>query len=249
MDSPGWDDIRAQLLRHNDVVTVENQKRLLALLLGLVTIGAGLFSWRGGQIGSTAAFDDRQSIGQTIKQEQQNVEVALLGTVDAVSYVRYLADYAEAATLDDDAELLRDAGPAHLADLRGAQADDLRRGATIRAARGGVFGAPSVFSDVLEPQPAARPFDLSEHLDAVRAELSTDIRSPGRLNPDRWAQEAEDIRVRMRGLRLAVFVMVIAAAALTVAQVAVRPRSRYGFGALGVVLGVVTAAVTVATVY
>jgi hypothetical protein len=53
----------------------------------------------------------------------------------------------------------------------------------------------------------------------------------------------------MRGLRLAVFAMVIAAAALTVAQVAVRPRSRHGFGALGVVLAVATAAVTVATVY
>ena len=237
------------MLRHNGVVTVENQKRLLALLLGLVTIGAGLFSWRAGQIGSTAAFDDRQSIGQTIKQEQQNVEVALLGAVDAVSYVRYLADYAEAATLDDDAELLGDAGEADLADIRGTQADDLRRGATIRAAGGGVFGASSVFGEVLEPQPAPRPFDLPEHLDALRAELSTDIRSPGPLDPDEWAQEAEDIRVRMRGLRLAVFAMVIAAAALTVAQVAVRPRSRYGFGALGVVLAVATAAVTIVTVY
>jgi hypothetical protein len=67
-------------------MTVENQKRLLALLLGLVTIGAGLFSWRAGQLGSTAAFDDRQSIGQTIKQEQQKLEVALIGAVDAVSY-------------------------------------------------------------------------------------------------------------------------------------------------------------------
>jgi hypothetical protein len=230
-------------------MTVETQKRLLALLLGLVTIGAGLFSWRAGQLGSTAAFDDRQSIGQTIKQEQENVEVTLLGAVDAVSYVRYLADYAEAATLDDDADRLGDAGAENLADVRETQADDLRRGATIRAANGGVFGTRAVFGDVLEPQPAPRPFDLPQHLDALRAELSTDIRSPGPLDPDEWAQEAEDIRVRMRGLVLAVFVMVVAAAALTVAQVAVRSRSRYGFGALGVVLALTTAATTIATVY
>jgi hypothetical protein len=43
--------------------------------------------------------------------------------------------------------------------------------------------------------------------------------------------------------------MVIAAAALTVAQVAVRDRSRYGFAAAGIVLAVTTAAVTVVTVF
>lgn len=236
-------------VRHNARVTVENQKRVLALLLGLVTIAAGFFSWRAGQIGSTAAFDDRQAIGQTIKQEEQNVEVALFAATDAVSYVRYLADYAEAATLDDDAAALSSAGEAQLAAVRETQADDLRRGATVRAAKGGVFGAPAVFGDVLEPQPAPRQFDLQQHLGALRAELSTDIRSPGPLDPDKWAQEAEDIRVRMRGLRVGVFILVIAAAALTVAQVATRSRARYAFGAFGILLGLATTAVTVAAVY
>lgn len=230
-------------------MTVENQKRLLALLLGLATIGAGLFSWRAGQIGSTAAFDDRQSIGQTIKQEQQNVEVALLGAVDAVSYVRYLADYAEAATLADDADRLDEAAQARLAEVRRRQADDLRRGATIRAATGGVFGAPAVFGEVLEPQAAPRPFDLPDHLEALRAELSTDIRSPSGLDPDRWAQDANDIRARMRGLQLTVFFMVLAAAALTVAQVAVSRRGRHGFGVAGTLLGTVTAVVAVVVFY
>lgn len=53
----------------------------------------------------------------------------------------------------------------------------------------------------------------------------------------------------MRGLTLAVFVLVVAGAALTVAQVAVRPRSRYGFTAVGIVLAFSTAVVTVATVF
>ena len=230
-------------------MTVENQKRLLALLLGIVTVGAGLFSWRAGQLSSTAAFDDRQSIGQTIKQEQQNVEVALVGAVDAVSYVRYVADYAEAATLADDAQRLVDAGERDLAQMRAKQADDLRRSATVGAATVGVFGAPAVFGDILEPQPQPRPFDLPQHLDAIRAEISTDIRSPVGLNPDQWAQDAEDLRTRMRGLRLAVLLMVVGAAALTVAQVAVHRRGRYTVGILGVLTAVTTAVVTVTTVY
>jgi hypothetical protein len=231
------------------VVTVENQKRVLALLLGVVTIGAGFFGWRAGQLGSTAAFYDRQAIGQTVKQEQQDVEVALRGAVDAVAYVRYVADYAEAATLADDAARLEAAEADDLGQGRVTQADELRRDATERLAAIGVFGGPGMFGEALEPDPRPRPFDLPRHLDAIRAELSADIRSPVGLDPDRWAREAEAIRVRMRGLRVAVFAMVIAAAALTVAQVAVVARRRYGFGALGVLTAVATTVVTVVTVF
>jgi hypothetical protein len=101
--------------------------------------------------------------------------------------------------LDDDAGRLEAAGEVGLADVRRTQSDDLRRGATIRAGEGGVFGAPAVFGEVLEPRPAPRPFDLPQHIDALSAELSTGIRSPGRLNPDRWARDAAAMRVRMRG--------------------------------------------------
>ena len=70
---------------------------LVPLLIGVVTVTAGLFTWRAGQLGSSAAFEDRQSVGQTIQQQEQNVEVSLTAVNDAVAYVRYVADYAEAA--------------------------------------------------------------------------------------------------------------------------------------------------------
>jgi hypothetical protein len=230
-------------------MTDENQKRLLALVLGLTTIGAAVFSWRAGQLGSVAAFSDRQAIGQTIAQEQQHVEVVLTGALDAASYVRYAADYAEAATLSDDARRLAAAGAAGLARGRAEQADQLRAAATARAGATGVFGPATAFDDLLVPQPRPRAFALAEHLDAIRVDLSTDIRSPANLDPDRWARAAEALRVRMRGLALAALCMVLAAAALTVAQVAVRPGGRAAFAAAGMVIAVATTAVTVATVF
>jgi hypothetical protein len=230
-------------------MTGENRKRLLALLLGMATIGAGVFSWRAGQLGSVAAFSDRQSIGQTIAQEQQQVEVALTGAMDAASYVRYVADYAEAGTLGDDARHLAAEGDDRLARQREDQANALRDAATARAGATGVFGPATAFNDILTPQRRPRAFDLSEHLDAVRADVSTDIRSPANLNPEQWASAAEALRVRVRGLALAAFLMVLAAGALTVAQVAVRAVSRTGFAAAGATIGAVTATIAVVTVY
>lgn len=42
-------------------------KWLTAFLIGIATVTAAAFSWRAAQIGSTAAFDDRQSISETVR--------------------------------------------------------------------------------------------------------------------------------------------------------------------------------------
>jgi hypothetical protein len=230
-------------------MTSENHKRLLALLLGLVTIGAGVFTWRAGQLSSVAAFSDRQAIGQTIAQEQQDVEVALTGAMDAASYIRYVADYAEAGTLSDDARHLTDAGETGPARLREDQATAVRAAATARTGATGVYGPATALGDVLDPRRQPRAFDLSRHLDSLRADLSTDIRSPANLNPDRWARAAEALRGRVRGLALAAFFMVLAAGALTVAQVTVRRSSRLGAAVAGATIGAATTIVAVVTVF
>jgi hypothetical protein len=98
--------------------------------------------WRAAQIGSTAAFDDRQSISETVSVEQDAVARAVAVAADAREYVRYRADYAVAAALDYRAR---------------AQ--------------------------------------------ALAAEESTAIDSPAKLDPGRWAQAANDIRVRVRDWR------------------------------------------------
>jgi hypothetical protein len=48
-------------------VSTSRIKWLTAFLIGIATVTAAAFSWRAAQIGSTAAFDDRQSISETVR--------------------------------------------------------------------------------------------------------------------------------------------------------------------------------------
>ena len=48
-------------------------KWAIAFLIGLATVTAASFTWRAAQIGSTAAYDDRQSISETVRSEQGEV--------------------------------------------------------------------------------------------------------------------------------------------------------------------------------
>ena len=195
-----------------------NRKWAMAFLIGLATVTATGFGWRAAQIGSTAAFDDRQSIGETVRVEQAAAQrtVALEG--QAREYVRYRADYARAAT------------------LRGAEADALRRAAIRRAAAAGVFDAFAVSSDLLHPPRTPRPLDLAARERALSAQQSTALDAPASLNPDRWARAADAIRVRVNGLTRWAFVVLLAVPLFTLAQLTTRTTEARGLAAAGVVV-------------
>lgn len=228
-------------------MTVENQKRLLALLLGLVTIAARLFSWRAGQIGSTAAFDDRQSIGQTISRSSRTSRSHFSGqstrchTCGTWPTTRRLRRWT--TTPGGSSARGRWISPrfgVHRRTICGV----VRRSVQARA----VCSAHLLCSETCS----------NRGLRLVRSIcLSISTRCAPRCRPTSGRRGGWTRPVRAGGggpprphaLTLAVFVLVVAGAALTVAQVAVRPRSRYGFTAVGIVLAFSTAVVTVATVF
>ena len=167
-------------------------------MIGISTVTAGLFTWRGGQIGSTAAYNDRQSVGEQIDVETAEVDVNIEAARQARQYDRYLADYAVAGGLDSDAEALRSTGQGELADLAERQAAARRAAATQRATDAGVFG-PSTLgerSEAATAQPQA--FDLEERIDELRVLESTGLGSASDLQPQRWADESSAIRRRIR---------------------------------------------------
>ncbi|MFZ2550013.1 MAG: hypothetical protein WAX12_18705, partial [Candidatus Microthrix subdominans] len=181
-------------------MSTTNLKRLIALMIGISTVTAGLFTWRGGQIGSTAAYNDRQSVGEQIDVETAEVDVNIEAARQARQYDRYLADYAVADGLDSDAEALRSTGQGELADLAERQAAARRAAATQRATDAGVFG-PSTLgerSEAATAQPQA--FDLEERIDELRVLESTGLGSASDLQPQRWADESSAIRRRIRNL-------------------------------------------------
>lgn len=216
---------------------------LVPMLIGLVTITAGLFTWRAGQLASSAAYEDRQAVGQTIKQENLRVEAGLATVNQAVAYVDYAADFAEAAALDSTAaELVVQGLPEVAADVEG-EADVLRLSATDKAAAVGVFGEQAILDQAIADPDKPIPFDLDEQLKGNQAAVGTGIASPGVLDPDRWAEAADDTRQRVRLLRWDTLLLLLSVLAFTVAQLAPRRSSRrIGFAVGSVVYLFVTVA-------
>jgi hypothetical protein len=217
-------------------VTRSRLKWATAFLIGLATVTAALLSWRAAQIGSTAAYDDRQSISQTVKVEQERIDLTLQIASNAREYARYRADYGVAAALDREANRLRAAGADELARVSRAEALALRRGATRRAADSGVFGRFTIADDLRKPSAKPRPFDFDSRMRALAAEQSTALDSAGKLDPDRYAAEADDIRGRVNGLVRWAFVALIAVLLYTIAEVSSRRRTVIAFMTTGILV-------------
>lgn len=195
-----------------------NRKWTVAFLIGLATVTATGFGWRAAQIGSTAAFDDRQSVGDTVRVEQAAVQRAVALETATRGYARYRADYARAATLS------------------GPQASAVRRAAIRRAVDAGAFDGFAVSGDLLHPPRAPRPLDLAQRERSLVAVQSTALDAPAALNPDRWAREADAIRVRVNGLTRWAFLALLAVPLYTLAQLATRRRLVAAFATVGVVV-------------
>ncbi len=213
------------------------QQWVVAFLIGAATVLAAAFGWRAAAIGSTAAFDDRQSISETLAAERQTIDVGLGAADDTRDYNGYLADYAVAAELDNQADALKDAGSSAAASDARREAQLLRRTSTERAADAGVFGRFSIADDLEQPSPTPRTFSLEDRVEARTVEVATEFGSPGQLDPDRWAQEAEGIRDRIAGLAVWALVMLLAVLLFTIGEAnSARRRVFYTAMALGVVV-------------
>jgi hypothetical protein len=206
----------------------------IAFLIGLATVTAATFTWRAAQIGSTAAYDDRQSISETVRSEQGNVQRTITIAAAAREYVRYRADYGVAAALDREAARLTAAGADRLAEVSRTEAAALREGATRRAAEAGVFGRSTIGTDLLKPTASPRPFDIDARRRALEAEQSTALDSPGKLDPNGFARQADDIRDRVNGLVRFAFVIAFAVLLYTLAEVSTRRRPTVAFAVAGI---------------
>ena len=222
---------------------------LLPLLIGVVTIIAGVFTWRAGQLGSTAAYEDRQSVGQTIVQQQQSTEVALAAITDAVAYVRYVAAYAEAGAIDSLLPTLEAQGADTLAQTFATQADEQRAAASDLAEASGLFGEQTLLTQLVASPDDPLPFDLDDQIELLEAQVTTGLTSPGVPNPDDWAEQADATRDRVRSLRLATLLLLVAVVFYTAAQLTDRTLTRRVGAALGSTVFVTVVVTTMATVF
>ncbi|MEL6891730.1 MAG: hypothetical protein AAFP84_09050 [Actinomycetota bacterium] len=206
-------------------MSTETTKKLIALAIGMASITAGLLTWRASQINSTAAFDDRTAVGQTITQAQRRINVTIDASVQAAAYSDYVTALDLAERVDEPESL------------------EIRTEATELAIAAGVF--PAFGSS----DPAANgipPFDLDARLASLAAEQETGFASGGRLDPTAFADESDAIRDRVRALQIWTLVILLAIGALTAAEITDSRRTRRGAGAAGmfIYLAATTAALT-----
>lgn len=215
---------------------------LVPALIGLVTISAGLVTWRAGQLGSSAAYEDRQSVGQTITQQQQVTEAGLGTTAQASAWVTYSASLAEASALEDLANEAADQGLEDVSAKLLEQADRVTTSADELAQAQGVFGTQELLRREVNPDVAAEAdgFNIAQRFETLKADAASGVTSPGVLDPDAWAARADATRAQVRALRIATVFMLIAVAAYTVAELARHRSVRLAGFAIGGVVYVVT---------
>lgn len=209
---------------------------LIPLMIGIVTVTAGVVTWRAGQLGSSAAFEDRQAVGQTIRQQEIATEARLGATAQASDYMRYLADFSEAEALDGVADDLEAQGATAAADATRTDADDLRTLTSRTALAARVFSRQQILRQQATDPTEALPFDIQEKVAQLEAEAQVGLDAPGVLEPDVWAERANDTRDRVRALRLAALGLLAAVVAYTIAQLADRRIVRWIGAGVGTVL-------------
>jgi hypothetical protein len=212
-------------------------------------VTAAALSWRAAQIGSTASFDDRQSIGETVSVEQAVVSRAVAVAAAAREYVRYRADYAVAAALDREASRLAAGGADRAAAVSRTEAAALREGATRRAAQAGVFGRSTIGSDLLRPTAKPRSFDYRARARALAAEQSAELTSPANLDPGHWASSANHIRSRVKSLARWASLMLLAVFLYTAAEVTRRRRLAYALLVCGAAVFLTGIVLSLSTVF
>lgn len=221
----------------------------LPLLIGLVTITAGVFTWRAGQLGSTAAFEDRQSVGQTILEQRQAVEARIAAINDAVAYVGYRADFAEADALDAAATEVDARGASELGARFTNDADQLRLSSSRIAVASGVFSQQALLTQLAASPNTPLPFDIEQQVRKLEAAATTGVGSPGVPDPDKWAAQADATRKQVRGLRWATLLLLVAVLILTIAQLTDRRITRRIGAASGLSLYVLVVLTTAISVY
>jgi hypothetical protein len=104
-----------------------------------------------------------------------------------------------------------------------------------------VFGRATIGNDLLKPSVVPRPFAIEARRRALKAEQSTALDSPGKLDPSGFARQADEIRDRINGLVRFAFAIAFAVLLYTLAEVSTRRRRMVAFAVAGI--AVYTAAV------
>ena len=190
-------------------------KATIAIVIGLISFSGALLTWHAANLSSTATGADRQSVLQTVSQQQNSVAVETQLRNEEAAFVRFKTDYMNAQKMRAEADQLRAAKN----DAAARQLDD---DANRLENLANVASSNADLSFITYDKDSVPQFDEN----ARRQTLINRDETASQAHPDEQAQFAD--RTRHRAERLVTFlpIFVLAIAILTVAQLMQRDALR-----------------------
>jgi hypothetical protein len=202
-------------------------KFLIVIMIGVVSVTGAVLTWQASQLGEYATDRDRQSLAETVRQQQDQAAVASQVDQEIEAFARYKEQLANAVQFELQAQQLRDGGleeEALDADDRSAEQRQLADQLLVLT-----LGSADSAYVVGDKATADVTFDEEQRTrDLVRqreAEFPAD--------PELTAAQGDDLRARSQRLVGWTIPLVLAVVLFTVAQLVASRRVRPFAAGLG----------------
>ena len=229
---PSWEGVRE---RRTARLRRVDQKLVIAVLIGLVSVTGAVMTWRSSQLGEKAVDRDRQAIAETVLQEQSNANVETQLRDEQQAFGQYKQQLTNAKLLETEADQLDAAGATVDAARARDQAGEQREVANNLASL--TFStAYVVFDDT-----SGLPKDFL--IDQRRSDLRQNDSQAAKVNPDQTVAQAVEFRQRSQRLEGWTIPLVLAVVLLTLATITKRSQYRPWLASAAVVIFVVSASI------
>jgi protein-S-isoprenylcysteine O-methyltransferase Ste14 len=229
---PSWEGVRE---RRSARLRRVDQKLVIAVLIGLVSVTGAVMTWQSSQLGENAVDRDRQAIAETVLQEQSNANVETQLRDEQQAFAQYKQQFANAALLETEADQLESAGATVDAARARDQAGEQREVANNLASL--TFSTAYVVFD----DRTGLPKDFL--IDQRRSDLRQNDSQAAKVNPDQTVEQAVDFRRRSQRLEGWTIPLVLAVLLLTIATITKRSQWRPWLGGAAVLIFVVSASI------
>jgi len=229
---PSWEGVRE---RRTARLRRVDQKLVIAVLIGLVSVTGAVMTWRSSQLGEKAVDRDRQAIAETVLQEQSNANVETQLRDEQQAFAQYKQQLTNAKLLETEADQLDAAGATVDAARARDQAGEQREVANNLASL--TFStAYVVFDDT-----SGLPKDFL--IDQRRSDLRQNDSQAAKVNPDQTVAQAVEFRQRSQRLEGWTIPLVLAVVLLTIATITKRSQVRPWLAGAAVLIFVVSASI------
>lgn len=202
-------------------------KLVIVVMIGVVSVTGAVLTWQASQLGEYATDKDRQSLAETVQEQQDAAATAAQVDNEVEAFARYQEELATAEQLELQAETLR--GQGRVEDAVAAEDEATERRELADSLASLTFNLAYVVED---PNTGTLTFDEEQRTE----DLTRQRNAAFPADPEQTADEADDLRDRSQRLVGWIIPLVLAILLFTVAQLVASRRLRPAIAGAGFVV-------------